>query len=328
MKNKILVNYALPKKMLTELHQHFEIVIPETGIFNRQELLKLIPQCHGLVAVYQIKVDEELLDKGVNLKIIASFGAGYDHIDTSYATKKGILVVNIPAAVTNPTAELTLGLMLSLARRITEGDRRLRAKHHLDWSPLNFYGSTLEGKTLGIIGMGRIGLRVSRLAQVFGMRVLYNKRSPYTPEIERELKLNYTPLEDLLKTADVISLHCPLTSKTHHLLGEKEFAMMKPSALVINTARGPVIQESALVKALREGLIRGVALDVFEFEPYVTEELLSLDNLIITPHIGCETWETREVMSAAFTQHFLDFFSGKRPQNIVNPQVLEIDREI
>jgi glyoxylate reductase len=199
----------------------------------------------------------------------------------------------------------------------------LRARLHSEWSPLNFSGSTLEGKTLGIIGMGRIGLRVSRLAQAFGMRVLYTKRSPYTPEIERELELNYAPLEDLLRTADVLSLHCPLTPETHHLLGEREFAMMKPSSLVINTARGPVIKESALIKALKEGLIRGVALDVFEFEPHVTEELLSLDNLIITPHIGCETWETREVMSAAFTQHFLDFFAGKRPQNIVNPQVLE-----
>jgi glyoxylate reductase len=323
MKKKILVNYALPKEILGELHQHFEVIIPETGIFTRQELLELIPQCHGLVAVFQIKVDEELLNKGANLKIIASFGAGYDHIDTAYATKKGIVVVNIPVAVTNPTAELTLGLMLSLARRITEGDRRLRARLHSEWSPLNFSGSTLEGKTLGIIGMGRIGLRVSRLAQAFGMRVLYTKRSPYTPEIERELELNYAPLEDLLRTADVLSLHCPLTPETHHLLGEREFAMMKPSSLVINTARGPVIKESALIKALKEGLIRGAALDVFEFEPHVTEELLSLDNLIITPHIGCETWETREVMSAAFTQHFLDFFAGKRPQNIVNPQVLE-----
>lgn len=322
MKKKILVNYALPKEMLRSLYQHFEVIIPKSGIFTRQELLELIADCHGLVGVFQIKVDQELMDKGTNLKIIASFGAGYDNIDTSYATKKGILVTNIPAAVTAPTAELTLGLMLSLARRITEGDRRLRGKIHTDWSPLGYYGSTLEGKTLGIIGMGRIGLRVARIAQAFNMNILYNKRKPYSPEVERELQLSYGSVEDILKNADVISLHCPLTADTRHLLGDREFAMMKSTALVINTARGPVIKETALINALKNGLIKGAAIDVFEFEPQVTEELLNLENLIITPHIGCATWETREVMSAAFTQHFIDYFQGKRPRNIVNPEVL------
>jgi len=207
-------------------------------------------------------------------------------------------------------------------RRITESDRLVRKDSFEHWgTTIAFLGTSLEGKILGIVGMGRIGMATARLAQAFGMQVIYQKRTPYPPEVEKTLNIKYAPLEELLKKADVVSLHCPLTPETRHLLGEKEFKLMKPTAVVINTARGPVIHEKALLEALEKGEIKGAALDVFEFEPEISAGLLKLDNVVLTPHIGSSTLETRTIMTQACVKHIRDFFEGKRPTHIVNPEV-------
>ena len=319
---KILVNYALPSAGLTELYNNFEVISPKEGRFTREEVMELIPQCHGMLCA-GFRVNQQVIDNAPLLEIISNYGAGYDHIDIPYATAKGILVTNIPDTVTKSTAEFTLALILSLARRLTEGDRRLRANVHKDWGLLSYYGFGLEGKTLGIIGMGRIGLRVAQLAQAFGMKIIYNKRSPYSPEEEKERNITFSSVEEILQTADIVSLHCPLTPETHHLLTGKEFKMMKPTAILVNTARGAVVKEDDLVEALQKGTIAGAALDVFEFEPKITQELFNFENVVLTPHIGSATWETRIEMTLGAVEHLVDFFQGKTPTDVVNPEVLK-----
>lgn len=322
----ILVNNILPEKGLEELYTHFHVIAPKEKRFTKEEIIELIPQCHGLLSAF-IVVSKEIIDAGKNLQIISNFGAGFNNVDVNYATERGILVTNIPDTVTYSTAELTLGLMISLLRRVVEGDRKLRAQDRQAWGgPTHFMGENLQGKTLGIIGMGRIGLAVARLAQAFGMKILYQKRSPYTPEVEMQLNLKYMDLEKLIKKADVISLHCPLTTETHHLINADRLKAMQPTAYLINTARGPIVDEKALLGALKAGEIKGAALDVFEFEPKVSEELLSMDNVVLTPHVGSSTLETRTDMTKACVKHLLDYFSGKTPTHVVNPEYL-VNRE-
>lgn len=320
-KKRILVTNILPEEGLKGLYPDFEVIAPKSAPFTRKEVLELIPECQGIIPAF-FKVDKEIIDQGRNLKIISNYGAGFDNVDIAYATEKGIMVTNIPETVTQATAELALGLMISLMRRITETDRLVRKDSYEHWgTTISFLGTSLEGKILGIVGMGRIGMATARLAQAFGMQVIYQKRKPYPPEVEKTLNIRYAPLEELLKEADVVSLHCPLTPETRHLLGEKEFKLMKPTAVVVNTARGPVIHEKALIEALEKGEIKGAALDVFEFEPKVSAELLKMDNVVLTPHIGSSTLETRTIMAQACVKHIQDFFAGKRPTHIVNPEV-------
>ncbi|NLT94301.1 MAG: hypothetical protein GXW85_02020 [Clostridia bacterium] len=321
-KKKILLNKMLPEKGLKELYEHFEVIAPKEGRFSKEEVINLISDCHGFLP-QAFKVNKEVIDAGKKLEIISNFGAGFDNVDVEYATQKGIMVTNIPDTVTQATAELTMGLIISLLRRIVEGDLKLRAKDRGAWGDPNFFfADNLTGKTLGIVGMGRIGLAVARLAQAFGMNVVYNKRKPYSPEIDIQFKLKYLELEELLTQADVISLHCPLTPETHHLINAARLNTMKPTAYLINTARGPVVDEKALVEALKSGTIKGAALDVFEFEPKVSEELLSFNNVVLTPHIGSATLETRPEMTRACVKHLIDYFSGKTPTHVVNPGYL------
>jgi len=320
-KKRILVNNILPEKGLEELYNHFDVIAPKEVRFTREEIMELIPKCHGFLSA-AFKVTKEIIDAGKNLEIISNFGAGFDNVDVKYATEKGIMVTNIPDTVTQSTAELTLGLIISLLRRVVEGDRKLRAKDRQAWGgPTHFLGDVLTGKTLGIIGMGRIGLKTAKLAQAFGMNVVYQKRTPYPPEVEMQLNLRYLALDDLIQTADVISIHCPLTPETHHLINAERLKAMKPTAYLINTARGPVVEEKALLEALQNGEIKGAALDVFEFEPKVAEGLLSLDNVVLTPHIGSSTLETRTDMTRACVKHLIDYFNGRTPTHVVNPEV-------
>lgn len=322
-KKKILLNKMLPEKGLEDLYEHFEVITPADGRFPKEEVIKHIPECHGFLS-FGLKVSKEIIDAGTKLEIISNFGAGYDNVDINYATEKGIMVTNIPDNVTQATAELTMGLIISLLRRIVEGDIRLRAKEREAWGDPNFFfADNLAGKTLGIVGMGRIGLAVAKLAQAFGMKIVYNKRKPYPPEVEIQFNLKYMGLDELLAHADVISLHCPLTPETNHLINNNRLKAMKPTAYLINTARGPVVEEKALIEALKSGEIKGAALDVFEFEPKISEELLTLKNVVLTPHIGSATLETRTEMTKACVKHLIDYFSGKTPTHVVNPSVIK-----
>jgi glyoxylate reductase len=221
--------------------------------------------------------------------------------------------------VTEPTAELTFGLILSVMRRISENDRKLRMQPPLEWGIMKNLGNTLSGKMLGIIGMGKIGRSVARRALAFGMRICYNNRNKLDAVIEKEYKATWVSLPKLLEDSDVISVHTPFTDKTRHLIGENEFNQMKNGAFVINTARGPVIDEIAMVKALETGKLGGAGLDVFENEPEISPELLQMDNVVLIPHIGTGTTETRINIGIVASQNIVNFFEGRTPEFVVNP---------
>jgi glyoxylate reductase len=267
----------------------------------------------GLVTIPADAVGAELFDAaGPSLRIVANFGVGYDSVELAEATRRGIVVSNTPDVLTEATAELTIALMLALLRRVVEGDRLVRRRNEWALAPTFMLGEGLAGKTLGIVGLGRIGREVARLAEAFGVRVVYMRGSgPY-----EEL-----PLDRLLAAADVVSLHVPLTLETRHLIGAPELALMRPRAVLVNVSRGPVVDEAALVDALVEGRIAGAALDVYEHEPEVSAGLLGLENVVLSPHLGSSTHVAREAMGmlcAGALEAVL--LRDELPANAVNPE--------
>ncbi len=318
MKKTILIQYAIPKEGLKVLGQSYHIVYPDKDYFTEEELMERIPNCEALLSIFNQPVSTNLIEAGKKLEIISNFGVGYNNIDVEVATKRGIAICNTPDAVCEPTAELCLSLILSLSRRVAECNHRLRTEDNFKWGVMRNLGQTLRGKILGIIGMGKIGKSVAQKAQAFGMKVAYNNRTQLSTSEEADLNIDYLGFDDLLKTADVISLHCPLNESTHHLIGEKELSMMKTSAYLINTARGPVVDEHALAEALEKDMIAGAALDVFENEPHITEQLMTLNNVVLAPHIGTACIETRIEMAEEASQNILDHWRKGKSKNQVN----------
>ncbi|MCQ2345839.1 MAG: NAD(P)-binding domain-containing protein [Paludibacteraceae bacterium] len=297
---KIAIDYRLPHDWYTRLEGH-DIVI-----FNDAESLDAIRDAEVMFTSFYQKVTRELIDTLPTLKLIAQYGVGYDNIDVEYCHQRGILVTNTPTPVIEPTAELCMALMMALARRISEFDRNLRYDD-FQWGLMRNLGHGLYGKTLGIIGLGNIGHAVARRALANGMRVIYHNRH----RAANDEGMTYVTMEQLLREADVVSLNLPFTPAVRHLIGEKELKMMKPSAYLINTARGGHIDEACLAKALSEKWIAGAALDVYEHEPEVTPELKKLDNCIIVPHVGTATWECRREMATAQEDNVLNFIQGQ-----------------
>ncbi len=310
---KILVTYNLPRLPFENLPKDWEITFPSNEQMSREEILRLLPEHDVLLSIFHShnSVDKEIIDAGANLKLISNYGVGYNNIDVEYARKKGIAVTNTPRSVNNPTAELAMALMLNAARRVSECNLRIRKEKESMWGTMKNLGFSLEGKTLGIIGMGNIGRNVARKAEAFGMKVIYYNRHTEVIGYQR------TDLNTLLQTSDFISLHTPLTTETRHLINVHEFSLMKPTAILINTARGAVINEKALVEALKSHVIAGAALDVFEDEPHITEALYDFDNVILTPHIGTGTIDTRIAMAEEALANIRNFFTGT-PTNVVN----------
>lgn len=308
----ILITHGIPTVGLERLSGH-EIIIPAPlTAFTMEELMALIPKADAVIAGGKLPGD--VIRTGEKLRIIANYGAGYDGVDIAAAAACGVPVTNIPETVTDATAELAIGLMLAVSRRIGEMNLRLRREDSVNLFGMGRYmGNTLRGRTLGIIGCGRIGGRVAEMAKALGMRVLAYSRRPVPAHIAE-----YTDLPTLLATADVISLHCPSTPETRHLLDAAAFAQMKDGALLINTARGAVVDHDALADALRSGKLAGAGLDVFPEEPRIPAELLAMDNVVCTPHVGSNTAQTRADMAAACARQILDALTGKRPENIVN----------
>jgi glyoxylate reductase len=319
-RKKILVTYSVPKEGLKSLMDQFDVTVFQDGYMTKGDLLKVIGQYDGILAA-GVEMDAEIIEAADRLRIISVYGAGYDNIDIKAATEKGIIVANIPDVVTDATAELAMGLMLAVMRRISECDRGLRIDKHFQWGMMKHMGNVLYGKELGIIGMGRIGRAVAKRATAFGMRISYYNRKRLDPVIEMELGTMYRRLDDLLKSADVITIHTPLTKDTYHLIGEREFSLIKPTAYLINTSRGPVVDEQALVKRLLDGKLAGAGLDVYEREPVISPELFKMDNVVLTPHIGTDTVETRIHMTRECAQSIIDFFSGRQPFHVVNPEI-------
>ncbi|MCD6479638.1 D-glycerate dehydrogenase [Candidatus Bathyarchaeota archaeon] len=288
-------------------------------------ILDKVRDIDGLLCLLTDKIDARIIEAGECLKVISNYAVGYDNIDVEAATKRGIYVTNTPGVLTETTADLAWAILMAIARRVVEADKYVRAGKWVHaWGPKMMLGSDVHGKTLGIVGLGRIGSAVARRAKGFNMRVIYYdvfRRE----DLERELGLEYKPLEELLKEADYVTLHVPLTKETYHLIGEKELDLMKPTAYLINTSRGAVIDQKALYKALKERRIAGAALDVFEKEPIDPDDpLLELDNVVLTPHIGSASVETRKKMAMIAAENLVSVLRGVEPPNLVNPEVRRI----
>ncbi len=293
------------------------LVFPYDRPISEKELIENITDAEGLLCLLTDPVTRRVIDAGKRLKIIANYAVGYENIDMEYANKRGILVANTPGVLTDTTAELAWALLFACARRIVEADRFTREKRFNGWCPTLFLGTELKGKTLGIIGVGRIGTAFALKGKGFGMRVLYFDHHK-NAVLENEVGAEMVEMEDLLKKSDFISLHIPLTEKTHHLIGEREFALMKPSAYLINTSRGAVIDEKMLIQVLKKGRIRGAGLDVYENEPRIPKELIELPNVVLLPHIGSATYETRDKMAETAAENLIAGLSGRTPPNLVN----------
>lgn len=311
---KILVTYDMFREGFTELVDKYDVTFPEGRDFTYEEVFEMIPEYDVLCSMFDFPVDKKLIDHAPKLQLIANYAVGYNNIDVAYALEKGLTVANTPDPVTAPTANLALGLMLDTARRITECDRKLRTLGKgMKVGVLENLGMNVTGKTLGILGMGRIGKALAKRANACGMEVIYHNRRQLYIEEETKLNVTYVSKEELLANSDFVSLNAPYTSETHHIIGEEELRQMKSTAILINTARGPLVDEQALVKALQDGTIWGAGLDVFEFGDYPLPELLAMDNVVLTPHIGTQTTEVRVVMARTVCDNVIGFLEGDRP---------------
>lgn len=324
MSSRILVSGKIPEEFITRLAEVGNVSVnQEERPLGREELLHAVQDVDGYIAMLTDRVDKELLAGAPRLKIISNLAVGYDNIDVHEATHRGIMVTNTPDVLTDATAELAFGLLMASARRIVDLDRRNRDGEWRSWSPLLFLSREVTGKTLGIVGLGRIGKAMAQRAKSFRMIVIYFSRHRLPREEEERLGVIYSSFEDLLSRSDFISLHVPLTDETRHLIGEREFGMMKKTAHLINTSRGAVVDEHALVTALREGQIEGAGLDVYEHEPNMTKGLKELRNAVLTPHVGSATYETRWRMISLAVENLQCGLRGEAPRHLVNPEVLE-----
>jgi glyoxylate reductase len=322
----VLVTQQIPQEGLDLLRSAGDVQIeinPTPGaIWTPAELLARVAGHDYLLCLLTDQIDAELLKAGAGgsppLRLVANMAVGYNNIDVAAARRLGVLVTNTPGVLTEATADLTFALLLAVARRIPEADRFTRAGRYTGWQPLLLLGAELAGKTLGIVGMGRIGRAVARRALGFGLSILYTARQPLPAADARALSASYTSLEDLLRRADFVSLHVPYTPQTHHLLNTEMLALMKPEAYLINTARGPVVDEAALVAALEAGRLAGAALDVFEDEPRIQPALLGMEQVVLAPHIGSATRETRARMATTAASNILAHLRGETPPNLIS----------
>jgi glyoxylate reductase len=290
----------------------------------RDELLKAVGGKVGAVTLLTDKVDDEFLDAaGPQLVIVANYAVGFDNIDVAACTLRGVMTSNTPEVLTETTADTAWALMMSAARRVPEGDRFLRSRTPWVWGPMMMLGQDLHHKTLGVVGFGRIGQAVARRGKGFGMRVIYHDVYRPSPEVERELGAEFRELDDLLAEADFISLHVNLTPETRHMMNAERLRKMRPTAVLVNTSRGPVIDEAALAEALREGVIFAAGLDVFEKEPEVHPDLLELENAVVIPHLGSATVDTRIAMGMVAADNLIAALGGSRPPTLLNPEVWE-----
>jgi glyoxylate reductase len=327
---KVFVTRKIPGESLEKLKSKgYEVIISDLGRpVTPEELLEGIKGADAVMSLLNDKIDGDVMDAaGPQLKIISNYAVGFDNIDIDAATKRGIVVTNTPSdEVNEAVAEHTWALILALARRIVEADEATRHGAYKGWEPDIFLGTNLIGKTLGIVGMGRIGSMVARRAQGYKMNVLYNKRTP-DPEAERELGVKFASLDELLAQSDFVTLHVPLTPETRHMIDKESFAKMKKGSYLVNTARGPVASERDLIDALASGQLAGAALDVFDNEPNISPELIGNQQVITTPHIASATREARNKMGEQSVGAIIDVLSGIKPQNIIDEKVWEARRK-
>jgi glyoxylate reductase len=316
--SKVFVTRKIPDAGLNLLKEKHEVeVFSSEKNPTKAQLIKGAQDADALIPLLSDEIDDEVMEKCSNLKIIANYAVGYDNIDLKAAQKHDIYVSNTPGALTETTADMTWTLLMAAARRVVESDNYVRELKFDSWGPELLLGQKVYGKTIGIIGFGRIGQAVAKRAHGFDMEVLYNKRTPLTEKEERELGAKYADLEDLLTQSDFVTINAALNDSTYHLIDEKELKMMKDNAVLVNTGRGPIINEKLLAQALADQEIFAAGLDVYEKEPEVYPKLLELDNVVLTPHTGSATIDARNKMAEMAAENVIAVLSGKKPKNQV-----------
>jgi glyoxylate reductase len=323
MKPNIYVTRRLPEAAMALLEKKFQIECnPHDRVLQRPELLEKVKGRDGILPLLTDRIDTEVMEAaGPQLKIIANYAVGFNNIDVPAATARKIAVTNTPGVLTDTTADLTMALILGVARRLVEGDKYTRAGKYEGWAPLLFLGADVHHKTLGLMGFGRIGYAVAKRALGFDMRILYHDTRQADPELERQVQAQFVDRDTLLREADFLSVHVPLTPETARFMSTREFSLMKPTAYIVNTARGELMDETALVEALKNKRIAGAGLDVFEHEPAVHPALFTMDNVILLPHVGSGSVETRTKMGLMAAENLIAVFEGKVPPNCLNPEV-------
>ena len=313
MPDKVLVTREIPDAGLNSL-EDFDVTVLSEAPPERDDLLEAARGAAGVLATVTEKIDAEFMDAcGDGLKVVANMAVGYDNVDVDAANERGVVVTNTPGVLDETTADVAFMLLLAAARRLGESERVLRAGKWEWWGPKLFMGPDVWGKKLGIVGMGRIGQAVARRGKGFGMEILYNNRSR-DEAAENELGVRYLELDELLQTVNFVSIHTPLTQETRHLIGAEQLEAMKPEAVLVNTSRGPVVDEAALAEALAEKRIFAAGLDVYEEEPKVHPKLLELENVVLAPHIGSGSIETRNKMAALAAENIVAVLSGEEPK--------------
>ncbi|MBS3777961.1 MAG: D-glycerate dehydrogenase [Candidatus Thermoplasmatota archaeon] len=319
----VFVTRKIPESGLLMLKNHHSVTINQKNrVLSKDEIIDQAKDAEGLLCLLTDKIDEDVISHLPKLKMIANYAVGFNNVDVEYATKEKIPVSNTPGILTDTTAELSWALVFSVARRIVEGDKFCREGKFEGWGPMLMLGQDISKKTIGIVGAGRIGTAMALKSKGFDMNVLY-VNPDQNSVLESELNAKKTNLSNLLSQSDIVSLHVPLTEETEHLIGEKELKMMKETAILVNTSRGPVIDEKALIRALEENWIFGAGLDVYEQEPVIPEKLKQLDNAVILPHIGSATKETRSKMAEMAAENMITGLKGDHPPNCVNPEVFK-----
>ena len=316
MKPIVTVTNIFPQVALDKLSSECVLKINRTSL-TKEELKQKVSGSDAVISYLTDRIDQDIIDRGTKLKIIANYGAGFNNIDVTYASERGIWVTNTPNVLHETTADLTWAMILGTARQIVSADRYTREGKFQGWGAKLFLGGDVHEKTLGIIGLGEIGRSVARRAIGFNMRTLYYQRNRLPKEEEKKLNVEHATFEQILRESDFLTLHVPLTEETEYMIGNDEIALMKKTAYLIHTARGKVIDDYALVAALREGRLAGAALDVYEAEPELTEGMRELDNLMILPHIGSASFETRDKMALLVADNIFDALEGKTPRSLV-----------
>ena len=318
MKPLVTITQIFSENAIDRLSQKYEVRYHDSGQSLSPEALgQAAAESAAMVTYLSDKIDQSIIAQGQSLKIISNYGAGFNNIDVAAARAKGIFVTNTPGVLHETTADLTWALILGAARCLVPSDRYTREGKFHGWGAKLFLGHDVYGKTLGVVGCGEIGRAVARRATGFNMRVLYHQRNRLPAETEKLLGAEFVPLEQIISESDFLTLHVPLTDETKYMIGAKEIAMMKPTAYLIHTARGKVVDDKALVAALKEKRIAGAALDVFEDEPKLTEGLTELDNVVILPHIGSASFDTRETMAQLVADNIIDALEGRTPRTLV-----------
>jgi glyoxylate reductase len=317
MKPVVVITSDVPAIAVEILSRECEVTLHSgEGAHTEDEVITILSDADAALTTLNDPITRRVLEANPNLRVIANYAVGYNNIDVDAAREAGVVVTNTPGVLTDATADLTMALILAVTRRIVEGDRMVREGRFSGWHPLMLLGSSLQGKRLGIVGMGRIGLAVARRAHSFGMRIAYFNPA-HDPVADSELGAERLLLIELLETSDVVSIHVPLTPETHHLIGPDELAQMKKGAYLVNSARGPIVDEAALAKALVSGHLGGAGLDVYENEPEVHGDLLGLDNVVLLPHLGSATVESRDAMATMAAQDILAVLHGQAPRHPV-----------